>query len=690
MKVKNISDIFFLLIIIFHLCVIAYADKQKIKIGLRESDMPDVITIDMLNVYRQKLNNYFIEKTKDNEKLNKYELDIYFYPYPESDINGRSLLHMLMVKLCKKLLPNREYDMLVLDDRILLNEIALMESEWVFQNNHVRHPSLELFHDLSKYIKKEDLKFHDQKIVKGGMFENRIIGVPFEFDFNVIYYHKEELNSKKYNDTQILLDNMENLTWKELLETMNSKSQPFRMSFGDDDNLLNFVTEYISNQYTLSSKYDPDYLKLLYNDTSIEIYTELYDSIISTFKGYNTRMICTITLENTFMDFIQKNITFFNGKASHNIIFKSNYSNDEIPLTLPPKFQSTTIHKYLVANKYSKINLEILAEVALVLTDKDAQLFRSEIFNTIPTFDFSNKDSDEVQIYCKNNPVICNAMDKMKKLYVRDIFQSNYLVPFYEIIGFIPIKFKNLFIVGEVDYVRKAFKNANEFITDNMGSYKLLSILVTLITIIGFLLVIYMTYRLREHTYIKVISPLFCNLIIVGCILNLLKIFEFLPPYSSTKIKVFLIIGTIGTNLIYIPMFAVAYRIFRIYKTKTIISKALINKRLLIYIIIAVSVAVIYNIVIVFTERFYYTTIGSVNSPRFPIGYYSNFNLLHKIYQVYLTLIVSSSIKISIFNNNRLYLYFIYIEFLSFIFFITVYIINIYDYCHWKLFKKIW
>jgi len=691
MKNQNISDFFFILtIILLQLCIIVYADKQRIKVGLRQSDMPDNITVEMLNVYRQKLNSYFIEKTKDNEELNKYELDIYFYPFPDVNMNGRSLAHSFMVQLCQKL-PKREYDLLVLDDRILLNEVALMESQWVFENNLVWHPTFELLHDLTKYINKKDLEFHDPKILSGGMFNNKIYGIPFEFDFNVIYYHKKELYSKEYNDTQILLDNMENYTWKELLETMNSKSQPFRMSFADDDNLLNFITEYISNQYTLSSEYDPNYLKLFYNDTSIEIYTELYDTILSTFKFENARNIATVTLDTTYKDFMYNhNNTFFDGKASHSILFKSNYTNDEIPLILPPKYQSTTIHKYLVANKYSRISSKILAEVALVLSDKDAQLFRSEIFNTIPTFDFSNKDSDEVQIYCKNNPVICNAMDKMKKLYVRDIFQSNYLVPFYEIIGFIPIKFKNLFIVGEVDYVRKAFKNANEFITDNMGSYKLLSILVTLITIIGFLLVIYMTYRLRDHTYIKVISPLFCNLIIVGCILNLLKIFEFLPPFSSTKIKVFLILGTIGTNFIYIPMFAVAYRIFRIYKTRTIIAKSLNNKRLLIYIFIAVSVAVVYNIVIVFTERFYYTTIGSVNSPRFPIGYYSNFNLLHKIYQVYLTLIVSSSIKISIFNNNRLYLYFIYIEFLSFIFFITVYIINIYDYCHWKLFKKIW
>ena len=153
-----------------------------------------------------------------------------------------------------------------------------------------------------------------------------------------------------------------------------------------------------------------------------------------------------------------------------------------------------------------------------------------------------------------------------------------------------------------------------------------------------------MTYKLREHAYIKVISPLFCNLIIIGCILNMIKLFKFIPPYSSTKIKIFLLIETIGTNLIYIPMFAVAYRIFVIYKTKTFMSNKLNNKRLLIGVMVSVSIAVIYNLIIVLTNRFYYITMGSISVARFPVGKYSNFDTFNKIYQMYLTIVVSITI----------------------------------------------
>jgi len=659
MKFRYLSNILLHTITVFIFILTVYANKQRIKIGLREIDMPYSISTKQLDEYKNKLNEYFVEKTKDDEKLNKYELDFYFYPFPDVDVNGRSLIHMLMVNLCHKSLPKREYDMLVLDDRVLLNDVGLMEGQLIHQNNHFKHPSLDTLHDLTKYISKEDLEFHDPKILSGGMFENRIIGIPFEFDFDVMYYHKNEFNSNENNDIQSLLNNMENITWKELIENLKSKTLPLILSFADDDNLLNFVMEYTSNQYNLSSEYDPNYFKLFYNDTSIQYYTDLRDLIIPTIDksryDNNLRNIATITLDDAFYDFINNNSTFFRGKASHSILFKSNYTNDEIPLTLPPKYQSATIHKYLVANKFSKISPEILADVALVLADKDAQLFRSEIFSTIPTFDFTKKDSEEVQKYCNTNPIICNAMDKMKKLYVRDIFKFDDMITFYEIIGFIPIKFKNLFITNNVNYIKDAFKNAYEFVTNDLGPYKIFSIFITFLTIMLFVLIIYMTHKLKDHAYIKVISPIFCNLIIIGCIINLLKIFKYIPPYSSSKIKIFLILGTIGTNLIYIPMFAVAYRIFRIYKTKAFMSNSLNNKRLLICVLIAVSVSVIYNSVVAFTNRFYYITIGTINNMRFPVGYYSNYNTLNKIYQVYLTTVVRF---FSYFNIKYLHYFF--------------------------------
>ncbi|OUM63269.1 hypothetical protein PIROE2DRAFT_10238 [Piromyces sp. E2] len=486
--------------------------------------------------------------------------------------------------------------MVVLDDRVLLNDISLMESHIIKQNTNYEHPSLDLFHDLSKYISKKDLEIHDSKIVSGGMYEDKIIGIPYEFDFDVMYYHKGEVNSKTYNDTQLLVDNMENYTWNELLDQMSRNSQPFRLSLADDTYLF-------------------------YNETSLEFYPKFRDLVVSISYKNDARKTALTSIKELYDDFVKNATTFFKAKASHSIYFKNEFLNSEILLTLPPKYQTAITHNYIVANKHSDIDPEILAEVALVLTDKDAQLVRSEIFNSIPTFDFTKKDSDlYIQKYCNNHSVICDAIDKMKKLYVRDIFKSDYMIPFYEIMGYVPIKFKNYFIdPTDLELVRKSFVNMNEFITSHLEIYEVFSIIMVSITIIILIFFIFMTNKLKNHSYIKVISPQFCNLIVIGCILNLLKIFKFIPPYSSAKIKIFLILGTIGTSLIYIPMFAVVYRIYRIYKSKTFMSNTLSNKHLLIGVLMAVSISIIYNTVVVFTNRFYYITVGTINASRFPI-----------------------------------------------------------------------
>ncbi|ORX50027.1 hypothetical protein BCR36DRAFT_412519 [Piromyces finnis] len=632
-----------------------FAKKQRIKICIKQPDMPRTVLHDDWEKYRNELNNYFVEKVKDNERLNNYELDIYFYPYIPVETNGQSVPFDYMNDLAK-VLPRKEYDMILLDERILFNDIALMESERIFKETKFRQPSLELLHDLTKYINKDDLEFHDPKILSYGMYKKKIYGIPFEYDFDVLYYHKDGENSNANgSDTMALVENMKDFTWESLLEKMEKNSQPFVLALGDDNDVLNFVIEYTNNIHTLSPEYNPDYIKIFYDDEeSTDFYTKFRDLVKSFSPNNEPIKAARTSLDDAYSSFLTKNSTFFKAKASHNFLFKSKYGNDGIPLSLPPKYQSATTNKYLVANKYSDIKPDLLAEVALILTDKEAQLFRAEKYGSIPTFDFTKKDSDQdLQDYCNNNPVICDAMDKVEKLYIRDIFSSDTMVPFYEILCFIPIRFKNFFITNDIKYIEFSLKNVNEFITDNLGVYGVLSIILTILVIVFCCFVIYMTYKLKEHPYIKVISPIFCNLIVIGCILNMIKLLKFIPPYSRGKIKIFLILETLGTNLIYIPMFAVAYRIFRIYKTKSFMSNSLNNKRLLIGIFSAISIAVIYKIVIVFTCSFYYTAIGSVTYARIPVGNYSNNELFNKIYQIYLTFVFILLIFMIIATGSR-------------------------------------
>jgi len=231
-------------------------------------------------------------------------------------------------------------------------------------------------------------------------------------------------------------------------------------------------------------------------------------------------------------------------------------------------------------------------------------------------------------------------MEKMKRIYIRDIFKSDTMVPFFEIECYFPRLFKSFYLYSNVDYVISPFKHMNEFITDHLGVYGVLSIIFIILTILFFIFIIFMTYKLKNHPYIKVISPIFCNLIVIGCIFNLIKVIKFIPPYSETKIKIFLILGTLGTNLIYIPMFAVTYRIFHILKSKSLKHNGLTDKQLFIGVMSIISLSIIYNIVIIFICKFYYECKNNIEYSRIPIGYCTNFKTLDSIYQGYFMVVV--------------------------------------------------
>ncbi|OUM66410.1 hypothetical protein PIROE2DRAFT_6354 [Piromyces sp. E2] len=607
--------------------------------------MSKTISKEILDKYSSDLNDYFMEKVKDNEKLNNYMIDIYYYPYiNEVPLNNKeNIATREFVKNLSTKLQNSEYDMVLLDEKILFSEMAMAESEKIKQFTNKRYPSLELLHDLSKYINKKDLEFHDPMILSGGMYKDKLIGIPFEYDFDVMYFHKEEPNTPLYYDIQELIENMESYTWNELINEMEKKSLKYRISLNDDNDVLNFVVEYTSNLYNLSSEYDPNFIKIFYNDTSIKYYTDFGIFVQHCSEREEARYQILKTLDDIFYDFMVKNTTIFTGKASSMMLF--DLGKIDYIATLPPKYKSVTTHKYLVTNKKSKINPDILAEVALILTSKEAQLLRAKKYSSVPTFDFTQKNSDsDLQNYCQEKKFICDALEKINKLHVRDIFKSKYMVPFFDIEYIVPTLFKNFFRFENVDDIRMTLINMNEFVTNNLNLYGYLSILVIFLTITFCVAVIIMTHKIKDHPYMKIISPLFCNLIVIGCILNMMKLFKFIPPFSLNKIKFFLVLETLGTNLIYISMFAVTYRIYHIIKTKSFMSFDLNNTRLLIYVLIAVSVAVIYSLVITFTCDFYYESFGSINEGRVPVGYYSHFNVLKRIYQIYLGIIFISLI----------------------------------------------
>jgi len=121
-----------------------------------------------------------------------------------------------------------------------------------------------------------------------------------------MYYHKEKPNSKEYNDIQLLLDNIEKYTWNDLINQMSENSQYFEPSLGDDNDMLNFFIEYTSNHYNSSKAYDPNFMKLFYNETSYTFFDEFYDLVyyLNTFKGGSRREMFTNALDTEYIKFI--------------------------------------------------------------------------------------------------------------------------------------------------------------------------------------------------------------------------------------------------------------------------------------------------------------------------------------------------------------------------------------------------
>jgi len=101
------SLFFFLLIILICLFITnVYAENKIIKIFMKEMDMPKTISRDMLDKFKNQINDFFKKETENNEKLKNFEIDIYYYPYTPVTLNTHSMvlgyIKDLVLKLQKK------------------------------------------------------------------------------------------------------------------------------------------------------------------------------------------------------------------------------------------------------------------------------------------------------------------------------------------------------------------------------------------------------------------------------------------------------------------------------------------------------------------------------------------------------------------------------------------------------------
>lgn len=603
-----------------------------------------------------------------NQFINDSDITLHFNYYFSDPVNQtyNSYSYFYNAIDIYALIEEQMFDMVVMDNRLLFSELSFVEDMILpyYFNSH-RKPSVELLMDLSDDFKKEDLNYHDKKILSDGYYDGKLYGLPFEMDYEVLYYRKNDADENLNN----WISNMEKESWDTLLSKMTSASSPYPLNIGlgYDEDLLNLFLEYTSNKYTLSKEYDPDYFKVFYNETADDVFNSFHNFMMK-YTLDNVEDSIYLSLEDAFISFISGGSTFFKGKASHHQMFSS---DSMIASTLPPQFISSKSYKYLTINKASLVSKEILIEVAKKLTSKEMQLFRAENFGTIPTFDTTNKELDAVNKYCENYSLLCDQLGKIKPIYIKDIFNTENKEPYFNIELDFPDYMRDYLIYDDYSIISFAFQNNNEYITSHLGIYGAFSYLFVSFTIACLIFIIVYVHLKSNHPYLKVISPKFCNLIIIGCIMSLIKCLMNLPPYSITKAKFTSVYGAINTSLIYIPMFVVTMRIYRIYNSETVISRKLTNTRLFIVISVLTLAVALYRFVICFCTEFYYQAYADTLSPRYPVWFHTHWKTLDNIYLVYMYGIVSILCSyiythIVIFINKYICIY-VYIHIVIFI-----------------------
>jgi len=596
---------------------------------MKEPDMPSTINIyEWADDYEELINSYFIEKNMNNPKLNNVKFSFDFYPNTPAN-SSYNLEYYENYQYIISSLMNETYDIMILDERVLFSEVTFLETEYFEHYMGHPRPSRDLLDNLSKSIDIEKLSFHDPKTLKDGYIDDQLYALPYEIDYDLLYYINDD-NPK----IKKLVSEMKNLNWDDFVHTLKDEPQsyPLEISIAYDDDILNFFIEYSSCLYNLAEEYDKKYYKVFYNETGEELINSFRDLVLYYTDDFPENSLY-VSQDDIFLDFINGETTFFKGKASFNLTVNL---IPDISSTLPPKHVSAKYKKYLVVNKNSQVDHDLLIDIILELTSKDMQLFRAKHFGSIPTFDFSkvNEDSD-IKSYCLNHPKICNDIKEMKPLYIRDIFRTKYSSSFFEVEYVLPDSFRLYISYNDMDYLLLVFKNIYELVTSNMGAYGVLSYIVIGIFSIGFLILAYLVYKYREHPYLKVVSPSFCICIIIGCIFQIIKILTDLPPYFLAKAKAYFISDTIGANLIYLPMVVVTYRIYRIFQSKSYLSKSLTDKRLFKIIILIMTLSLIYKTFVLFTSEFYYITFGNIWSSRFPLWLFSNFEIYDTLDSIY-------------------------------------------------------
>jgi len=586
-------------------------NKNVIKIL---TEKPDIITQGNWETYNSLIKTFFTSTNADNNVISN--LDIQFSYNNDEPVDKKTPEDFeKYAKFVVKELQEANYDMMILDGNFLFSDVAHIESLYI-DKRYKREIHLN-YKDLTPAVYRETLNYNDPKIVEDGYLNDVLYALPFEKDFDVLYYHT--------NNPEIANIDMNNLTWDDLLTINTGANSPKSLSiaYGNDDELLNLFTEYTNSKFDLSGKNNANF-KAFYNETSKDVYNSFKNFVSKSTALPDLNQLSDITLEKAYDAFIKNECAFFKGKASHYRFLVKENKNNDVAVKLLPKNTSDLTKKYLVVNKHSTKDEKVLIELAVKLTSKEMQFYRAEQFGKIPTFDLNKKDSDPtIKSFVDNNNEMVGLMQSLKVLHMKDIFSSKNSAPFMEIRSLLPGVIRKYLKDGNTNEITNTLENTKELLMDKKNVIHVPTYLLYIpmaLFVLTALVILGLVFKYRNHPYLKIYSPGFCSISIIGIIFSILSFAFRMENTSVDKCRYYYIYASIYTDLTLFPMVAITYRIYTIYKNKARDNKIKnLNVRVYIIFVLALLAMIVYAYCVsMFIIKYFLQSYGTITTYRLP------------------------------------------------------------------------
>ncbi|ORX83896.1 hypothetical protein BCR32DRAFT_266687 [Anaeromyces robustus] len=667
---KNIINILYFIIFCFN--IVNAQDKKVINILLSR---PEINESRYLENYNQIIKEYFSTRSS----LNNYDINFSFCE-PVAD-DGKDIIqdyeHPMFFSTNFVLdedypknfnctireLKESKFDMMILDNNFIFSDDSFVKSIYLNGKYLIRRIT-DYYEDLNDHgVKEEDTKHHDADILNNGHFKDprfenkRFFGLPYERDFNLLYYHnKYEAIKDILSEKELTKDNLNtNVLYDSYLEPGGILS----IGLKDYDEILSAFDEFISYKYGIPKENDVKSFDIFYNrDQNNKKLDELFYSFRNytiKYSGQNIEKTLETTPEQAYYSFINNEKIFLKGKAS---FYKKLIDNPNIAIlanSLPDNF-STIKEKFLIINNNSEKPKNDLVKIALQLTSPEIQLYRAEVLGTIPTFDLKNFNKNEYSnAYCTKNPVICNIFKDIKPIQVNKFFKKNKnTANFMEIRMVVPPAIKDGLIKNNDTVLEETFLNTLDLEPIPMSDMKTPIVIINGINLIGILILviaIIMVIRYRKHPYLKAISPYLSCLTILGMIISLSFIYIFaLSSVSKTACRLSYVVKVTSINLIYLPMISIIFRIYYIYTnlSKVNYGKKVNDKRLIRYVFIILILFILICGMVAFNDDFYIGTFGTLLPLRLNLCVYQNMLLYYLFANIYSVIMFISMIVMTI------------------------------------------